>query len=98
MNARVRDSEVEVVEGIFGVLRMNPNRRKLIGLCTEKNLSVGNTLFGVDGRKSLLGFIVVREEERNKLLNVNVFRGAEGRIPDHHLVVTKLRCLRRWQE
>ena len=77
-------------------------------MCTEKRLSVGNTFFekkgihkitwvsGVDDRKSLLDLIVVQEEEKNKLLDVNVLRGAGGGISDHHLVIAKVRCLKRW--
>ena len=42
----------------------------------------------VDDRKSLLDLMLVQEEERNKLLGVNVFRGAEG-----GLVVSKTKML-----
>ena len=34
---------------------------------------------GVDGRKSLMDRIVVQEENSNKLLDVNLFRGAGWR-------------------
>ena len=39
---------------------------------------------------------MVQEEERNKLLDVNVLRGAGGGISDHHLAIAKIRCLKRW--
>ena len=39
----------------------------------------------------LLDLTVVQEEGRNKLLDVNVFRGAGWGIADYHLVVAKLR-------
>ena len=42
----------------------------------------------MDDRKSLLDLMLVQEEERNKLLDVNVFRGAEG-----GLVVSKTKML-----
>ena len=48
----------------------------------------------MDGCKSLLDLTVV--VDRNKLLDVNLFKGAQGGISDHHLVVAKVRCLRRW--
>ena len=82
---------------------MNEKERILIELCTEKKLNVGNTLFekneihkftwlsGMDGRKSLLDLILVQEEDRNKLLDVNVFRGAGGGISDHYLVLVKIK-------
>ena len=79
MNVRVGGSKVESVVGRVGVSEVNENGRKLIELCTKKKLSVGNTFIGkkdihkftwvsgVDDRKSLLDFIVVQEEDRNKL-------------------------------
>ena len=60
---------------------MNENERNLIEMCTEKRLSWGNTFVekkdihkftwvnGVGDRNRLLDFIVVQEEERNKLLD-----------------------------
>ena len=38
----------------------------------------------------------MKEEEINKLLDVNVLRGAGGGISDHHLAIAKIRCLKRW--
>ena len=76
MNARVGDNEVEGVVGKFGVSGVNENGRKLIEMCTEKKLGLGNTFFekkdihkftwvsGVDDRKGLLDFIVVQEKEK----------------------------------
>ena len=84
---------------------MNDNGRKLIELCKEKKLSVENTfsekrethkftwVSEVDVYKRILDLILVEEEERNKLLDVNVLRGAVRGILDHHLVVAKIRCL-----
>ena len=45
INARVDDSEVEGVVGKSGVLGANENGRKLIEMCSEKRMSVGNTFF-----------------------------------------------------
>ena len=39
---------------------------------------------------------MVHEKKRNKLLDVNVLRGATGGISDPHLVIAKIRCFRRW--
>ena len=60
----------------------------------KKNIHKFVWVNGVDHRKSLLDFIVVQEEERNKLLEVNVLRGAGGEISDHHSVIAKIRCFR----
>ena len=85
--------------GVVGVIE---NGRKVIELCTEKRMCVGNSFFekkdihkfswtiGVDDHISLLDFIVVQEEERNKLLYINVLRNVGGGILDHHLVIAKI--------
>ena len=39
------DSEVEGVVGKSGVSGVNENGRKLIDMCTEKRLSLGNIFF-----------------------------------------------------
>ena len=108
MNARVGDSEVEGVVGKCGVSGVNDNGRKLIEMCTEERLSVEIQFLkkkdlhkftwtsGVDDHKSLLDLIVVQEVERNKLFYVNVLADAGGGISDHHLVIAKIRCLKRW--
>ena len=67
-----------------------------IRLFEKKDIHRFTWASGVDGRKSLLYFIVVQEEERNKPLDVNVLRVAGGGISDHHLVIAKIRCLKRW--
>ena len=55
MNARVGNSEVESVVGKFGVSGANENGRKLIELCTEKRLNVGNTFLRKSISMSLKG-------------------------------------------
>ena len=49
MNARVGDSDVEGVIDKFGVSGANENGKKMIEMCTEKRLSVGNTFFEKKG-------------------------------------------------
>ena len=51
---------------------------------------------GVNDLKSLLDLIVVQEEDRNKILDVNVLQEAERGISDHHLMIIKMRSLSRW--
>ena len=41
---------------------------------------------------------MVQEEDRNKHLDVNVFRGSGGKILEHHLVVARIGCLLGWEE
>ena len=70
------------------VSEMNENGRKLIKGYTNKKLNAGNKFFqkkdihkvawvsGEDSCKRLLNFIVAQEEDGNKFLDVNIFRGA----------------------
>ena len=44
----------------------------------KKDIHKFTWVSGMDDHKSLLDFIVVQEEKRNKLLDVNVLRGAGG--------------------
>ena len=39
---------------------------------------------------------MVQEEDKNKLLDLNVFGGAREGVSDHQLVVGKIRFLRKW--
>ena len=55
----------------------------------EKDIHRFTWASGVDVHKNLLDLIVVEEEEKNKLLDVNVLRGAGGGISDHQLVTAK---------
>ena len=50
----------------------------------------------VDDSKNLLNIVLVREEDRKRLLNVMEFGGARVEILDHYLVVVKRRCFRYW--
>ena len=100
MNARVGDNKVEGVVGKFGLPGSNENGRKLTELYTGKKLSVGNTFLGGTDTHHLTwvrggDLTVVQEEERHKLLSVNVFRNTGGEISEHQLVVAKIRYSRR---
>ena len=45
LNARVGDEEIENVVGRYGVPGRNESGEKLIELCTEQEMMVGNSLF-----------------------------------------------------
>ena len=45
LNARVGDGEIEGVLGRYGVLDVNESGEKLLDMCVEKELAVGNSYF-----------------------------------------------------
>src|SRR6201990_1979414 len=50
------------------------------------------------GEKGLLDFVCVRWEERSRLLDVNVLRGAAIGISDHYLVVARVKVKGGWEK
>ena len=106
LNARVGDREIDGVTGKFGVQGINDNGEKLIEVCSERNLIIGNTCFKkrmihkytwervAHGRvvdRALMDFVIVSRRLRGRLLDVNVMRGAAGGMSDHYLVEEKMR-------
>ena len=103
MNAKVGDQERAGVVGRHGVAGVNENGERLIEVCSERRMSVGNTWFekrpfqkytreGDNGlEKSLIDYVLVDERNKRFLEDVNVFRGAAGGISDHYLVEAKVR-------
>ena len=43
MNAKVGNREVYKVVGEYGVLGVNENGERLVGVCSKRKLSIGNT-------------------------------------------------------
>ena len=72
------------------------NRLSVDNTFSEKDIYKFTWVKGVNGRKTLMYDIVLQGEDKNKVLNVNVFRSAGERIFNHQLVIAKGRCLRRW--
>ena len=103
MNAKVGDVEIDGVIGKFGVPGVNASGEYLLSLCMERGLIVGNTWFkkrrvnkytwvsGVDGSVSLLDYVLIEKDVKERLLDVNVCRGAHNGMSDHYLVVAKVR-------
>ena len=103
MNAKVGNREVDRVVGKYGVPGVNENGERLVEVCSERRLSIGNTWFqkrliqkytreGENGQeRSLIDFVLVDEKSKNLLEDVNVYRGAAGGMSDHYLVEAKVR-------
>ena len=87
MNAKVGDHEREGVTGKYGVPGVNENGERLVEMCAERRMIIGNTWFqkrlfqkyareGEDGReRSLIDYVLVDERNKRSLEDVNVFMG-----------------------
>ena len=102
MNAKVGDREKDGVLGRYGVPGVNENGERLVEMCSERRLIVGNTWFqkrmihkytwerenGME--KSLIDYVLVEERSKSSLKDVTVYRGAAGGMSDHYLVEAKV--------
>uniref|UniRef100_A0A8C8DHP6 ribonuclease H n=1 Tax=Oryzias sinensis TaxID=183150 RepID=A0A8C8DHP6_9TELE len=111
LNARVGDERIEGVVGGHGVPGKNDNGERLIGMCTEREMVIGNTWFRKKeihkytwvrqsgGRvidKALMDYVVVSKVACSRLLDVSVRRGESGGMSDHYLVEGRLRVGMPW--
>ena len=112
MNARVGAEQIEGVIGRYGVPGRNENGDRMLNVCMERELTVGNTLFKkksihkytwvrvIGGNvvdRGLLDFVVVSKGVVGKLLDINVFRGESEGISDHFLVEGKIKDVGNWR-
>ena len=108
LNARIGNEEIKGITGKFGLEGItNANGHKMLQLCAERGLMVGNTLFqkrrgrkytwtsGVDGTRAVLDYILVDKRMRGELLDVDVLQGKKGTVSDHEVVEARFRIKRR---
>ena len=106
LNARVGDEEIDGVVGKNGVPGVNESGERMIEMCIERELVVGNTFFEkkdihkytwvriVEGRvvdKALMDYVLVSRKVLHRLLDVRVLRGVGSGMSDHFLVEGRLR-------
>ena len=103
LNAKVGDREREGVVGKYGVPGVNENGERLVEVCAERKMIIGNTWFqkklihkytreGENGQeKSLIDYVLVDERCKRFLEDVNVYRGAARGMSDHYLVEAKVK-------
>ncbi|XP_071529497.1 craniofacial development protein 2-like [Panulirus ornatus] len=104
LNAKVSNVAVEGIIGMHGVFSVvNGNGEELVDLCAEKGLMIGNTWFKKrdihkytyvsrrDGQRALLDYVLIDRRAKERLLDVNVLRGATGGMSDHYLVEAKVK-------
>ena len=111
MNARVGSVAIPGIIGEFGVDGVNESGERMLEMCNECGMSVGNTYFmkrrvhkytwhrrvrGEVACEALMDYVVIRKDVRHRLLDVNVLRGAAGDMTDHYLVEGRLKVVPAW--
>ena len=112
LNARVGVGEIEGVLGKYGVPGVNECGEKLLDMCVEKELAVGNSFFRkksvnkytwarvADGRvveRALMDYMLITKKRIGRVKDVHVFRGvAAGIMSDHFLVESKVIVAKEW--
>ena len=112
LNTRVGNEEIEGVLGRYGVPGVNESGERLLDMCVEKELAVGNSFFRkrnvnkytwmrvVGGRvveRALMDYILISKRMVGRVKDVHVFRGVASAImSDHFLVEGKVIVAKEW--
>ena len=111
LNARVGDEEIEGVVGKYGVPERNGNGERLLNMCVENDLVVGNSLFkkrminkytwvrverGRVIERALMDYVLITRRMTGRLKDVHVYRGMTAGMSDHFLVGGKLVVAKEW--
>ena len=103
-NARVGDGEVEGVVGKYGVPGENESDERLLDMCVEQGLLIGNSFFKKKGRnkytwirmangivieRALMDYVLLTKRMVGRLKDEHVFRGVAAGMSDHFLVEAK---------
>ena len=111
LNARVGDSVVEGVVGKFGVPVRNESGEKLLEMCVEREMTIGNTMFrkkrinkytwirvahGRVEEKALMDYVLIERRMVGRLKDVHVYRGEAAGMSDHFLVEARVLVAKEW--
>ena len=111
LNARVGDGELEGVVGKYGVSSENESGERLLDMCVEQELLIGNRFFkkkGIDkytwirvanGRvieRALMDYVLITKRMVGRLKDVHVFRVVAAGMSDHFLVEAKVVVAKEW--
>ena len=111
LNARVGDSEVEGVVGKFGVPDRNESGEKLLEMCVEREMTIGNTMFrkkrinkytwirvahGRVEERALMDYVLIERRMVGRLKDVHVYRGEAAGMSDHYLVEARVLVAKEW--
>ena len=93
LNARVGSIAIPGIIGDFGVDGVNENGERMLGMCGECEMAVGNTYFkkkmihkitwvrrngGEMGDRALMDYVLISSKWKERLIDVNVLRGVHG--------------------
>ena len=111
LNARVGDGELEGVVGKYGVSGENESGERLLDMCVEQELAIGNSFFKKKGinkytwirvangrviERALMDYVLITKRIVGRLKDVHVFRGVAAGMSDHFLVEAKVVVAKEW--
>ena len=111
LNARVGDGRVEGVLGKYGVPGGNESGERLLEVCLEQELAIGNSFFKkksinkytwvriANGRvveRALMDYVLVTKDRIGRMKDVHVYRGEVAGMSDHFLVEAKVVVAKEW--
>ena len=111
LNASVGDGELEGVVGKYGLSGENESGERLLDVCVEQELAIGNSFFKKKGinkytwirvangkviEKALLDYVLITKRMVGRLKDVHVFRGVAAGMSDHFLVEAKVVVAKEW--
>ena len=111
LNARVGDGEVEGVVGKYGVPGENESGERLLDMCVEQELVIGNSFFKKKGinkytwirvangrviERALMDYVLITKRMVGRLKDVHVFRGVAAGMSDHFLVKAEVVVAKEW--
>ena len=112
LNARVGDGEEEGVVGKYGVPGENESGERLLDMCVEQELVIGNSFFKKKGinkytwireangrviEKALMDYVLITERMVGRLKDVHVFSGVAAGMSDHFLSEAKVVVAKEWR-
>lgn len=112
LNARVGDEEVDGVVGKYGVAGRNWSGERLLEMCGEQELVIGNSWFKkksvnkytwmrVDGGRvvdrAMMDYVVIMRRLVGRLKDVHVRRGEGAGMSDHFLVEARIEVAKEWK-
>ena len=111
LNTRVGDGEVEGVVGKYGVPGVNKSGERLLDMCVEQELVIGNSFFKKKGinkytwirvangrviERALMDYVLITKRMVGRLKDVHVFRGVAAGMSDHFLVEAEVVVAKEW--
>ena len=107
LNARVGVGEIEGVLGRYGVPGINESGERLLDMCIEKELTVGNCFFRKKDvnkytwirvvERALMNYVLITKRMIGRVKDVHVSRGAgAGIMSDDFVVESRVIVAKEW--